>query len=154
MGNLLFKQQLLQCTKENTEYYKFNDKKFYCKVVDVYDGDTITIAIKLNKKIYKHKVRMFGYDSPEMKPRLNNVNRDAIIIRAKKAKNVLSELILNKIVVIHIQSDTWDKYGRLLGVVYAKIVPGFGQKSFNFNVNKYMVKNNNGYKYFGGTKKS
>ena len=154
MGALLFKQKLLKCTNENTEYYKFNNQKFYCKVVDIYDGDTITIAVKLNKKIYKHKVRMFGYDSPEMKPRRSNINRDGIIIKAKKAKKVLSELILNKIVVIHIQKGTWDKYGRLLGIVYSKLIPGFGQKAYNFNVNKYMIDNNYGYEYFRGTKQN
>ena len=52
MGNSLTKKKLLHCTKENTPLYRFDNKKFYCKVIDVYDGDTITIAVKLNSKIY------------------------------------------------------------------------------------------------------
>ena len=57
MGALLFKQKLLKCTNENTEYYKFNNQKFYCKVVDIYDGDTITIAVKLNNLNYINNCR-------------------------------------------------------------------------------------------------
>ena len=153
MGGILIKQKLLKCTNENTEFYKFNNKKFYCKVIDIYDGDTITIAIRLNKKIYKHKVRMFGYDSPEMRPLKNNVDRDIIIAKAKKAKKVLSKLIMDKIVVIHIQKGTWDKYGRLLGVIYIKVIQGVGLRAYNLNVNKYMIDNNYGYIYYGGAKR-
>lgn len=154
MGSILIKQQLSKCTNELTPYYKFDNMKFYCKVIDVYDGDTITIAIKLHKKIFKYKVRMYGYDSPEMKPRRSNVNRDEIIKEAKKAKEVISELILNKIVVIKIEKNTWDKYGRLLGTIYSKIIPGITMKAYNLNVNEYMIKKELGYKYYGGTKKS
>tara|TARA_B110000971_G_scaffold1751_1_gene1967 strand:- start:1313 stop:1780 length:468 start_codon:yes stop_codon:yes gene_type:complete len=155
MGAALIKKRLSTCDKMNTGFFQFNNKKFYCKVVDIYDGDTITIAVCLENKIYKYKVRMSGYDSPEMKPRLSNPNRDEIKKAAKHAKEVLSELILNKIVVIHIQDTTWDKYGRLLGVIYAQIpCKGVTMKSYNFNVNDYMIERGLGYKYFGGTKQS
>ena len=39
------------------------------KVVDVYDGDTITIVFYHNGQPIKDSFRMLGYDSPEMKPR-------------------------------------------------------------------------------------
>ena len=41
-----------------------------CKVIKVYDGDTITIAAKLPYKqssLYRFQVRLLGIDSPEMK---------------------------------------------------------------------------------------
>ena len=63
-------------------------------------------------------------------------------------------LILNKIVVIKIEKNTWDKYGRLLGTIYSKIIPGITMKAYNLNVNEYMIKKELGYKYYGGTKKS
>jgi len=152
MGNIVTKKKLSQCSKENTPLYRFDNKKFYCKVIDVYDGDTITIAVKLNRKIYQYKVRMYGYDSPEMKPRLNIPNRNEIIQKAHKAKEVLSEVILNKIVVVEIQKKTWDKYGRLLGVIYISIRRGLTMKSYNLNVNEYMIDKGHGYSYYGGTK--
>lgn len=152
MGNSLTKKKLLRCTKENTPFYRFDNKKFYCKVIDVYDGDTITIAVKLNSKIYQYKVRMHGYDSPEMKPRLSIPGRDEIIQKARKAKEVLSELVLDKIVVVEIKKKSWDKYGRLLGIIYISVLPGVTMKSYNLNVNEYMIERGHGYRYEGGKK--
>ena len=114
MGTIIVKQKLSSYTLKNTQYYQFDNKKFYCKVVDVYDGDTITVIVCLNKSFYKYKVRMSGYDSPEMKPRLNNPNRAAIIKEARRAKDVLSELILDKIVVLHVQNKTWEECKKII----------------------------------------
>ena len=151
MGNI--KSKLRKKSLNNTPKHIFDGNKYYCKVIDVYDGDTITIALNLNgKQIYQYKVRMYGYDSPEMKPRKNIKNRDIIIQNAKIAKNELKRLILHKIVVIKIEKGTWDKYGRLLGTIYMK-QGGLTIKSYTFNVNQYMIENNYGYPYFGGTKK-
>ena len=71
MGNICSRCILSNRTIENTKPYKFDNKTEYCKVLDIYDGDTITVGIILEKKPFRVKVRMFGYDSPEMKPRLN-----------------------------------------------------------------------------------
>ncbi len=46
----------------------FAGKKFKCKVVNVYDGDTCTVVFRHRGKLEQHSVRMLGYDSPEMKP--------------------------------------------------------------------------------------
>ena len=154
MGAIFVKKKLTRCNKYNTPLYQFNNKKFYCKVVDVYDGDTITIVTNLNNKFYKYKVRMYGYDSPELKPRKNIPNRDEIITKAKEARTTLRNLILDKIVVIEIGDTTWDKYGRLIGTIYMKINNGLTMKSYNTNINKFMIDNNYGYEYFGGTKKT
>ena len=119
---------------------------FRCKVVDVYDGDTVTIIL-FNKLGYeKHKLRMYGYDSPEMKPRLDFPNREEEKQKAILAKNYLSELILNKIV--EFESMGYDKYGRLLGKLYK--LNTFTNK---IELNQLMINQGHGYPYFGGTKK-
>lgn len=151
--SFIIKNILTKCTKENTSFYRFDNKKYYCKVIDVYDGDTITIAIKLNKKIFKHKVRMYGYDTPELKPRKDNPNRNQIIKNAKYTKQKLEELILNKIVVIRIEGPTWDKYGRLLGTIFTRSKWGITMKGYDFNVNAFMLSFACVNEYFGGTKK-
>jgi len=132
---------LLKCTKENTRDYCFKDQVKQCKVLDIYDGDTITIAIKLENIIFKRKVRMYGYDSPEMRPSKKLENRDEIKKNALISKQILCDKILNKIVNIKILG--FDKYGRILGIIYYE----------NEDINDFMVKNNYGYSYFGGTKK-
>lgn len=141
MGNCIYKYKLNTCSKENTPKYSFKDQNKICKVLDVYDGDTITIAIKLERNIFKVKVRMFGYDSPEMKPLKILNNREEIKKKALEAKKILENKILNKIVNIEIKD--FDKYGRLLGIII------YNEE----NINNYMINNNYGYAYYGGTKK-
>jgi micrococcal nuclease len=148
MGNCIQyynKYQLNKFTKKSIEYHNLNNKKFLCKVVDIYDGDTCTIILKNNGQFQKYKVRMNGYDSPEMKPLKNIKNRDKIIKNAQAAKLALSNIILNKIVTI--KCGKWDKYGRLLGTIYIK------ENRNNININQWMIKNNYGYVYNGGKKK-
>tara|TARA_B110000208_G_C11786240_1_gene435736 strand:- start:186 stop:647 length:462 start_codon:yes stop_codon:yes gene_type:complete len=152
--SFLLKNTLTKCTKENTSFYRFDNKKYYCKVIDIYDGDTITVAIKLNNKIFKHKVRMYGYDTPELKPRKNIPNRNKIIENAKYTKKILEELILNKIVVIRIERPTWDKYGRLLGTIFTKLKWGMTMRAYTFDVNAFMLSIGSVNEYFGGTKKN
>ena len=82
-----FESFLLSCVSDkNMGVYKLKGN-YLVKVVDVYDGDTITVIL-INKCGYeKHKLRMYGYDSPEIKPLKNKKNRDTEIKNALKAKH-------------------------------------------------------------------
>ena len=68
MGNCIFIDCCLKCKTNDLELYKLKGN-FRAKVVDVYDGDTVTIVIFNKCGFEKHKLRMYGYDSPEMKPK-------------------------------------------------------------------------------------
>ena len=140
MGNTLCCHICLNKQTNELELYKLKGN-FRCKVVDVYDGDTVTIVLYNKFGYEKHKLRMFGYDSPEMKPRLNIANRDNEIKKAKQAKQYLSNIVLNKIVIF--ESMGYDKYGRLLGKLFVK----------QDEINALMVREGHGYPYYGGTKK-
>ncbi len=147
MGNCIMQtiylHQLQRANVDDIPIYTMAGIKTYARVVDVYDGDTITIVMKHNKKLCKFKVRMHGYDAPEMKPSLSNTNREREKEAALHAKNKLSTLILNKIVIL--ECLQFDKYGRLLGNIYTME---------NLNINDYMIKNVLGcYVYNGGAKK-
>ena len=147
MGNLINKNNDLKNATNEIPFYSLNKKTFLAKVVDVYDGDTCTIVIKNKKKLQKYKVRMLGYDSPEMKPRKNIKNRDEIINKAKEAKNALINKINNEL--IYIDCGSWDKYGRLLGTLYT-----IKNNKKSLNINQWMIDNDYGYVYNGGTKKN
>ena len=134
------KFKLNKRTLENTLKYDFKGKIYLSKVLSVYDGDTITLAIKLDKHYFQRRIRMYGYDSPEMKPLKKLKNRDEIIKNAKIAKHVLEEKILNKIVECHIIG--FDKYGRILANIICS----------EENINDFMLKSGYGYEYFGGKK--
>lgn len=151
MGNYIYKLSLKNKNINNTKKFEFNNKQILCKVIDVYDGDTIIVAIKFEKNIYSHKVRMYGYDSPELKPKLAIKNRQNVILSAKKARKALEDKVLNKIVILKLTNKTWDKYGRLLGTIYLKTNNYFRNSTYE-NINQYMIDNKYGYKYYGGTK--
>lgn len=145
MGNCICIDCCLKCTNNDLELYKLKGT-FRAKVVDVYDGDTITIVIFNKCGFEKHKLRMYGYDSPEMKPRLDVANRENEIEKAKVAKKYLSDIVLNNI--IEFESMGFDKYGRLLGKAY--------QLNYcsKVELNQLMIDQGYGYPYYGGTKKT
>ena len=144
MGNTCCCDPCLSRQTNNLELYKLKGN-FRCKVVDVYDGDTVTIVLYNKLGYEKHKLRMYGYDSPEMKPRLNSPNREEEIKKAKAAKQYLSDLVLNKIVKF--ESMGYDKYGRLLGKLYILNICSEQE------LNQLMIDLGHGYPYHGGTKK-
>ena len=116
-----------------------------CKIVDVYDGDTVRGVFENNGVYNKWTIRMFGYDSPEIRPSRKIENRDEIKRKAKESRDYLKSIILGKTIFLHCLD--FDKYGRVLGNIYSE---EFGQKS----INDHMIEMNYGYPYFGGTKKN
>ena len=156
MGNFICITNYRLSKAEFSELPKFSLKgmRKNCKILKVYDGDTLWIASTLfNDKLYRFNIRMLGYDSPEMKPSLKNENRESEIIAAKSAKKYLEDLILNKIV--NVRFHDFDKYGRPLCEIYTTI----SNKKCLFStkekvcVNDLMIENGHGYIYDGGTKK-
>ena len=116
-----------------------------CKIVDVYDGDTVRGVFEHNGQYNKWTIRMYGYDSPEMRPSKKLENRDKIKEEAKKSRDYLRSKILDKTIYLHCLD--FDKYGRVLANIY---LDELGEKSLN----DHMVEMNYGYAYFGGTKKN
>jgi endonuclease YncB( thermonuclease family) len=129
---------------DNIELFSLNERKYQAKIVRVYDGDTCFAVFIMDGKPVKFKIRMQGYDSPEMKPLLSVANRDKEIEAAKAAKAELEKLVLNKIVVM--ECGKWDKYGRLLAVLHVS------DANKMINVNSHMILSGFGYRYNGGKK--
>ena len=132
------------CSSNNLDYVNTEDivpfvpnfKK--CKVIGVYDGDTITVAsyLKGDPQCYKFKVRLNGIDTPEIKGS-NPIEKQHAI----QSRDVLRDRILDKTIELNIFG--LEKYGRILAdIIYE-----------NENINKWMVKNGYAIYYDGGTKK-
>lgn len=165
--NIDLKANPLNINQNQNEYKKFDlentSGEFY--VESVYDGDTITILIPIKLHIYnmissneidstsdsnksniihfnKIRLRLYGIDTPEIKPRKDIANRDEHIVKAKAAKDFLSNLILHKIIKVEFLTN--DKYGRPLAKIYYN----------DENLNDLMIEKNFAKKYDGGTKDS
>ena len=73
------------------------------RVVRIADGDTITILDAANSQ---HKIRLYGIDAPESHQAFG-----------QRSKQHLSSLVFGRDVIVKYKSC--DKYGRILGTVFA-----------------------------------
>lgn len=145
-------EKLKAATKSNTPLFSFNGLVTCAKAVEFYDGDTFNIIISYYDLLYHFKARMYGYDSPEMKPSLSLENREEIKKNAVRAKNRLTELLGSK-EYFKVYCHEFDKYGRLLVSVISDDSVSDISYDFEKTVNAQMIKEGHGYAYYGGTKK-
>nr|QBK87475.1 MAG: thermonuclease/nuclease [Marseillevirus LCMAC201] len=146
------KHNLRKLSTKDIKLFTLNNLTVLARIPadEVYDGDTCKAVFYYQKKPVKYTIRMTGYDSPEMKPRLNNPNRDQEKKAAIKAKEALIKLVASKpdqIVVL--QCGKWDKYGRSLGTIYLNQ----HDQQINRSVNQIMIDRHFGIPYNGGKKK-
>lgn len=112
--------------------------KVSCKVVNVVDGDTLDIAIIINKLPQVIRIRLVGIDAPEQKPRLVVPDRDRVIGSAIAARDYLQKLVYGKICYAIIYKQ--DNFGRWLCGLYLK-------KHHDISVNILMIQTNNAVPY-------
>ena len=106
------------------------------KVLDVYDGDTITVAGDVQGVYFRFVIRILGIDTPEIRT-ANAQEKQAGI----QARNCLESLIADQI--IRVSNITPDKYGGrfLAHVMYNDI-----------DVAQYMIRQGHALAYDGGKK--
>lgn len=63
----MFDERLESCTLQNTADFSLVGKQTVGRVLDVYDGDTLTIAMPMLGAIYQMSCRLEGIDTCEMK---------------------------------------------------------------------------------------
>lgn len=133
---------------QKTKNFSFEGKKYLAKIVDVYDGDTITAVIRRRGKLEQHKIRLINLDTPEMKPPIDSINREAQIKSACDAKDALIAKLVETKYLVTLECHEFDKYGRILATVHTR--PGWFKSSINLN--EWMVENQYGREYDGGKK--
>ena len=104
--------------------------------IDVYDGDTITVAAKLDNTLFKFSVRVLGVDTPEMKGK-SEAEKKA----AHRARDFVKSLVLNK--VVFLRNHVREKYGR----VCASVILEDGR-----DLSEILIQQKHGVPYGGGTK--
>jgi len=141
------------------------DKRIEGKILSVYDGDTCHIALKhpAVKQIWRYKCRLAHIDTPEI--RTHDVKEKKAALKARNRLVVLStdvghlipspectwskkllQGVLNRNTrSVFIQCGKFDKYGRLLVVLYAK-------RRNSVSINQTLVNEGLAKPYEGGTK--
>lgn len=135
-------KKLESITKKEAPLFKscFNDFKTKAKVLDVYDGDTITIAFDFGNKYYSWKARIYGIDTPEIRTK-NIKEKEA----AYRAKEFLKNLILDK--VVKIECMGFGKFGRILVKVFVK-----DEQDKYQDVSQMLIKEDLAHMYYGKKK--
>lgn len=105
------KYNLSKCTINNVPELSFEGQIMLCKVVEVYDGDTVTLCFKFLGKYFKKRCRLLGINAPEI--RTKNLEEKE---KGYNSKNYLYGILQDKIVTFDCKG--YDKYGRLLGTIY------------------------------------
>lgn len=116
--------------------------EYKVKVNDVVDGDTIDVEIDLGFDIFTNKrIRLSGIDCPES--RTTDLNEKRL---GAEAKEYLKHLVGNasNVIVKTSVTDTYEKYGRVLGKVYVD--------SSVISVNDLLVSHGYAWSYDGGAK--
>jgi len=121
----------------NTPELSFRGMRRMCKVVSIYDGDTIRVVFPLNGKLYKWNCRINNVDTPELRTKYPLEKEFGYVVRDK-----LREKILNK--VIYIVCGNFDKYGRLLITPYID----------GLDISQWLIDNDYAFYYKGGKKQS
>ncbi|MEO0236739.1 MAG: thermonuclease family protein [candidate division WOR-3 bacterium] len=142
---------LINNTFDDIEKFTFNGLLTKAKVIDVYDGDTLTIVFYYNNQPIKDSFRMYGYDAPEMKPPKTLKNRELHIKAATHVRDYLRNKLLGKIVWVKFCQE--EKYGRLMGILY--FISPTHENYFNgeeININQLIIQKGYGKEYKGGKK--
>ena len=152
-------------TFNNTNYFSLNNMILPAKVVDIYDGDTITLIIYIFDKYHKFIVRLADIDTCEIKGNHNpNLKKRAIQARNRLfnlvtklnidldsniTRKEMREKLNNSNYIVNIVCGEFDKYGRLLGWIFDKNeIKQEKYSSYNYN----LLNEGLAYVYNGGTK--
>ncbi|NBP00497.1 MAG: thermonuclease family protein [Proteobacteria bacterium] len=125
------------------------------RLVNIYDGDTMTVVFSVFEKYYKFSVRLAGIDTCELKSK-DPTNKQLAI----KARDRLFSLttctntntdsikgyLNNNIVLVRLFIQGYDKYGRLLCKVTSP--------DCHMDFAEILLKENLAYKYTGEKKLS
>jgi micrococcal nuclease len=132
---------------ENTPEFTFENIKAQVKIIRILDGDTVDVAFLHpdSQKVYRHRVRLYGIDTPEKRPSRNNPHRDLEIAASKRATEALRARLDendNRVIAMFYKKD---KYGRELATFYHKD---------GSSINDWMISEGYAYAYDGGTKQA
>lgn len=100
------------CTLQNTQKFELLSGHYPAKVIDVYDGDTVTVALipTGQKQPFQFRLRIVGIDTPEIR------TKDLLQKKMGRfAKEKVHDLLINKMLEVIIEPGS--TYGRQLGDV-------------------------------------
>lgn len=148
---------LLPYTISNTPELTLEGTKTWAKVLSVYDGDTMTVALPIRNSVFKFQLRINGIDTPEMKGphktqayaarnRLCQLAGLSISLDDMSTSKQLQTILEATPTFVWVVCGAPDKYGRTLADVFAS-----PESTVSFS--STLIKEGHAYAYDGGIKK-
>lgn len=160
----------------NVQEFSLNGQTFIARVIGVYDGDTITVAMNALGGIYKFNVRLARIDTSEIKSkneRLKKVARkardslismishrplDDIQAMQMNTRPVINKYFKDNVILVMLKCYEFDKYGRLLADVYPEPKKVGGADNDEYigmaSISDQLLQLRLAYKYGGDSKLS
>jgi endonuclease YncB( thermonuclease family) len=116
-------------TIDKVSAFSLNGMKLDGRVVDIYDGDTMTVVLDpWGIGAWKFQVRVDGIDTCELR------SKDlSLVVKAKEARGKVAEMVMGDgyrhdilirqllngkdVYMVTVECGKFDKYGRLLGKI-------------------------------------
>ena len=149
---------MLEVNYKTAPKFTLNGSTMLGAVVDVYDGDTCTIAMMFHAEVVSFRCRLLGIDTPEM---VGPSKQSALLARNALINMVSSQVFtsveasrddVRKHLDAHkklmkVECGDWDKYGRLLVTLYVN-----DGNSRAKSCNQMLLDGGFGKEYSGGTR--
>ena len=149
-------------TFDSTFEFSLKDKYIPARIVDIYDGDTVTAVINIFNSYFKFNVRLCDIDTCEMKSHdteaknlaYQSRNRLFEMVTEKQIKDTdkrkdVRKILNESVYMINLLCGEFDKYGRLLGWLYGSNNEIMDKQ---YSYNHLLVKERLAYIYKGDTK--
>lgn len=144
-----------------TPRFSLNNLKMYGRLVDIIDGDSLSIVLPIYNDYFKFNVRLSGIDTSELHSDNSDLRHFAenaknelvklILERDKLTKNEIKEVLDDNVILLWVECLEFDKYGRLLSNVYCF---NNSTNSYDISLSQYLLDNKFAYSYNGGKKRS
>ena len=155
-------EPLLSLYNNETPFFSMKGLKTYARVVNVIDGDTLTLIIPIFNECFKFYTRISGIDTCEIHSGIEENKEKGLkakyrvielICKDKKIKDIICitrkqiiEIFDKYVYTVWIECEDFDKYGRLLAKVYLELkknnVKSIQNDSADYSINTYFIQNN------------
>lgn len=132
----------------------------WCRLVDVYDGDTLTAIMPVGTEYYKFACRVYGIDTSEMKSKQADNKANAYRARNRMlqlcgvqniqtdkpyTRKEIQAMLNDSVHLLWVKCRDMDKYGRVL-------LDPFRTPDEATPLSTILIQENLAYPYFGETK--
>lgn len=144
----------------STPEFTLKEMRLHGRLVDIIDGDSLVVILPILDGFYKYHVRINGIDTCEIKSKMEENKRLALMARTEilnlvtkqdfgydTDRKMIQEKLNQDVYIIYLECGDFDKYGRLLADVYVN-----NSKEMCFA--DHLVDIGLAYRYTGDTKLS